>query len=85
MINSDRLLETFLSILRIDSYYPNEDPVIEPLRPKLEGVGLQLSTDEHRNVLGYWPGSGELANQDPIMLCAHTDTVWPTPDMEPVV
>jgi len=85
VINSDRLLETFLSILRIDSYYPNEDPVIEPLRPKLEGAGLQLSTDEHRNVLGFWPGTGELADQDPIMLCAHTDTVWPTPEMEPVV
>ena len=85
MINSDRLLETFLAILRIDSYYPNEDPVIEPLRPKLERAGLQLSIDEHRNVLGFWPGTGELAERDPIMLCAHTDTVWPTPGMEPVI
>ena len=85
VINSDRLLETFLSILRIDSYYPNEDPVMEPLRPKLESAGVQLTTDEHRNVLGYWPGSGELADREPVMLCAHTDTVWPTPEMEPVV
>ena len=85
MINSDRLLETFLSILRIDSYYPNEDPVMEPLRPKLEAAGVQLSTDAHRNVLGFWPGNGELAEQDPIMLCGHTDTVWPTPGMEPVI
>ena len=70
MINQDRLLETFLAILRFDSYYPNEHPVVEPLRPKLARVGLQLSTDEHRNVLGFWPGTGELAEQDP------TDSVF---------
>ena len=84
MINSDRLLDTFLTILRVDSYYPNEDPVIEALRPKLEAAGVKLRADPHRNVIGFWPGSGERANEEPILLCAHTDTVRPTPDMEPV-
>ena len=85
VIQPDRLLETFLTILRIDSYHPHEDPVIDALRPQLERVGVQLRVDEHRNVLGYWPGRGALRDREPILLCAHTDTVRPTPQMEPVV
>ena len=85
MIDSRRLLDTFLTILRIDSYHPNEDPVIDALRPKLEGAGVRLSVDAHRNVLGFWPGTGPRAGEEPILLCAHTDTVRPTPGMEPVI
>ena len=73
MIQPDRLLETFLSILRINSYYPNEDPVADVLRSKLEPVGVQLTKDEHRNMLGYLPGSGSLAAHDPVLLCAHME------------
>ena len=85
MIDSARLLDTFLEILRIDSYHPNEDPVIEALRPRLQRAGVSLQADPHRNVLGWWPGSGAKADREPILLCAHTDTVRPTPDMEPVL
>ena len=85
VIKPDRLLETFLTILRIDSYYPQEDPVIDALSPELERLGVQLSVDEHRNLLGYWPGKGDKQDRDPIMLCAHMDTVQPTPQMEPIV
>ena len=85
MIDSRRLLETFLTILRIDSYHPNEDPVIDALRPKLERAGVRLRADPHRNVIGFWPGSGTRAGEEPILLCAHTDTVRPTPGMEPVI
>ena len=85
MIDAARLLETFLTILRIDSYHPNEDPVVDALRPKLVRAGVSLQADPHRNVLGYWPGSGARADREPVLLCAHTDTVRPTPGMEPVI
>jgi tripeptide aminopeptidase len=85
MIDSRRLLDTFLTILRIDSYHPNEDPVIDALRPRLEGAGVRLRADPHRNAIGFWPGSGPRADEEPILLCAHTDTVRPTPGMEPVI
>ena len=85
MIDSRRLLDTFLTILRIDSYHPNEDPVIDALRPKLERAGVRLRADPHRNVIGFWPGSGTRAEEEPVLLCAHTDTVRPTPGMEPVI
>ena len=85
MIDPRRLLDTFLTILRIDSYHPNEDPVIDALRPRLEGAGVRLHADPHRNVLGFWPGAGSRAGEEPVLLCAHTDTVRPTPGMEPVI
>ena len=85
MIDQSRLLETFLSILRVNSYFPGEDAVVEVLGPIFERVGFELSADEHRNVLAWWPGSGVHANDEPILLCAHTDTVRPTAGMEPVV
>jgi hypothetical protein len=44
-----------------------------------------LTTDEYRNVLGYWPGVESLADQEPILLCAHTDTVRPTHGLVPIV
>ena len=85
MIDSRRLLDTFLSILCIDSYHPNEDPVIDVLRPKLERARVRLRADRHRNVMGFWPGSGPRAAEEPILLCAHTDTVRPTSGMQPVI
>ena len=39
-INHDRLLETFLRLLRIDSYHGHEDRIVEVLRPTLEAAGL---------------------------------------------
>ena len=85
MIDRERLLDTFLAILRLDSYHPNEDPVVDALRPKLLRAGFKLQADRHRNVLGYWPGTGAKADREPVLLCAHTDTVRPTPGMEPVI
>ena len=33
------------------------------LRSRLEPIGMQLVADEHRNLLGFWPGTGELSNE----------------------
>ena len=85
MIRSDRLLETFLTILRINSFYPDEDEVLDLLRLKLERIGIQVSQDKSRNLLGYWPGTNDLAGSEPVLLCAHVDTVRPTIRMNPVV
>lgn len=85
MIDPDRLLELFITITSINSYYPDEGRVAEVLRSRLAPTGLQFVADEHRNLLGYWPGTGELADHDPVLLCAHMDTVIPTTDMRPVI
>ena len=59
--------------------------MIDALRPKLARVGVRLPADRHRNVMGFWPVSGTRADEQPILLCAHTDPVRPTPDMQPVI
>ena len=85
MIQSDRLLETFLTILRINSFYPDEEEVMQALCPRLVRVGMELSEDPARNILGYWPGTGGMTGAEPVMLCAHVDTVRSTVGMEPIV
>ena len=85
LIDSNRLLETFLTILRINSFHPGEDEVMGVLRPRLETVGMKVSEDESRNLLAYWPGTGDLAELEPVLLCSHVDTVRPTVGLEPIL
>ena len=85
LINSARLLDTFLAILRMNSFHPDEDRIMEALSRKLTAVGMSVTQDATRNLLAYWPGTGDLNHTDPVLLCAHVDTVRPTVGMEPVV
>ena len=82
-INRDRLLETFLRLLRIDSYHGHEDRIVKILCPMLHTAGLTTEVDAHGNLIACWPANGSDAR--PLMLNAHMDTVWPTPGLEPVV
>ena len=82
-LNPDRLLQTFVDILSVDSYWGHEDRVVAIIRPLLERVGVAFKQDEIGNLIGRWPPKGKDAR--PIMLNAHMDTVQPTPDMKPVV
>ena len=85
MIQKERLLQTFLTLLKINSYYPNEKEIMQVLRSKLKRVGMKLVEDESRNLLGTWAGTGNLVEIEPVLLCAHVDTVRPTIGMEPIV
>ena len=85
MIQKERLLQTFLTLLKINSYYPNEEEIMQVLRSKLKRVGMKLAEDESRNLLGTWAGTGNLVETEPVLLCAHVDTVRPTIGMEPIV
>ena len=82
-IDHDRLLATFLRLLRIDSYHGDEDRIVEVLRPTLEAAGLTTKLDAHGNLIARWDEQG--SDAQPLMLNAHMDTVWPTSGMEPVV
>ena len=82
-LNSERLLNNFLAMLRVDSFHGSEDRLVERLRPMLAPAGVTFRQDAVGNLIGSWPGR----NSDcrPIMLNAHMDTVQPTPGMEPRV
>jgi tripeptide aminopeptidase len=85
MIRSDRLLETFLMLCRINSFHPKEEEVMQVLRSRLADAGVEVTADEIGNLLVYWPGTGGRAEDDSVMLSAHVDTILPTHELEPVV
>ena len=82
-INFDRLLETFVALLSVDSYYGDEERVVAVIKPRMEGLGITWRSDPHGNLIGEWPARGK--DGEPIILNAHMDTVRPTPEMTPVV
>ena len=82
-INWDRLLENFVDMLSVDSYYGDEERVAAIIRPALEPLGIRFRNDPAGNLIGRWPGRGR--GDGLIMLNAHMDTVRPTPTMRPVV
>ena len=79
MIDNERLLETFVSLVRIDSPSGREGAIREELIRRLNVLGLEVHVDETGNVLGRLEGEGE-----PLLLSAHMDTV-PGVSIRPVI
>ena len=82
-LNWERLLQGFVDILSVDSYWGNEDRVVAIIQPRLEAAGVVCRRDQIGNLICHWPAKGK--DSPPIMLNAHMDTVLPTPEMTPVV
>jgi tripeptide aminopeptidase len=79
VITRDRIVQTFLELVAIDSPSGHEDTIAADLEQRLRALGLQASQDAHGNVLGTLAGEGE-----PILLSAHMDTVEPGRGITPV-
>src|SRR5687767_8627759 len=84
-IDEARLLETFLALVRIDGPSGEEDGVAEYLVAALAGAGLPARRDAVGNVPAQVDGRGALADDAPILLCAHMDTVQPGRGVQPRV
>ncbi|MBU0495544.1 MAG: M20/M25/M40 family metallo-hydrolase [Chloroflexi bacterium] len=80
MINQDRLLNTFLDLVKIDSPFGEEGEVARYAAGRLRGLGFEVHTDDMDNVFGYLPGTGE-----PLLLNAHLDSVDPCRGIKPQV
>src|SRR5688572_6275652 len=80
MIDNDRLLETFLDLVRIDNPSGAEAAIAGHIRGLLEGLGLIVEQDGIHNLLARVPGEGE-----PLLLNAHMDSVAPCQGVRPVV
>lgn len=80
MINQERLLSTFLALVRIDSPSGHETAISAELAKRLHAVDMQVSVDDIGNVLGRWEGK-----IDSLLLSAHMDTVAPGIGIRPVV
>lgn len=79
MINRERLVDSFLQLVAIDSPSGDEEEIAAELERRLKALGVETSQDAHGNVLGRRPGIGE-----PILLSAHMDTVEPGRGITPI-
>lgn len=90
MINENRLLDTFLEYVQIDSESRNEKEMAERLVADLQSLGLEIKTDHAGegfgsngfNVYACLPGT---IPSDPTIMNAHMDTVAPGNGIQPIV
>jgi tripeptide aminopeptidase len=80
VVNEARLLEGFLSLVRIDSPSGEEDAVAGELRARIEALGGRTSVDERGNLYAAFEGEGE-----PLLFSGHMDTVEPGRSITPLV
>jgi tripeptide aminopeptidase len=89
-IREDRLRDLFLDLVRIDSLSRREGTIAQRLATELLALGASVEFDEAGAAVG-----GEVGNliahlhgstaAEPLLLCAHMDTVEPGAGVRPVV
>jgi tripeptide aminopeptidase len=89
MIETERMIETFLDLARIDSPSYEEREIAERLMASLKSLGGDVMMDDAGsrvgstagNILARFSGSGR---GRPVLLSAHMDTVMPGRGVKPV-
>lgn len=90
MINQDRLLDTFLELVRINSPARHEGAVADVIEARLKALGFDTTRDGTGAVIGGETGSiiarrpGE-TGAEPVFLNAHMDTVQPTDGIRVII
>lgn len=80
MIKKDRLVKTFIELVKIDSPSGEEAEFASFLSKKLKQLGAYVSLDAYDNVIAKLKGNGP-----PLMLNAHLDTVEPGRNIKPII
>jgi tripeptide aminopeptidase len=83
LINRERLVQTFLDLVVIDSPSGQEEAISRELARRCIALGAQVEHDEHWNVIARWPGSN--GQGDPLLLSAHMDTVGKDTGIKPEI
>lgn len=78
MINKDRLVKTFIDLVKIDSPSGEEQRIAKEVINKLKALGGGVERDAFGNVIAKFEGAGE-----PLMINAHLDTVEPGRGIKP--
>ncbi len=88
-MNRERLLQTFLELVRIPSESQHERPVTDYLVPRLKGLGLEVEVDDAGSKVGSDTGNiiARLPGTFPGAVCfsAHQDTVVPGVGVNPQI
>ncbi|UXR70763.1 M20/M25/M40 family metallo-hydrolase [Staphylococcus sp. IVB6240] len=91
MINQDRLVETFLELVQIDSETGHEEMIQPILKQKFESLGLIVKEDDAKAKTGF--GANNLIctlpatddSKEKIYFTSHMDTVVPGKSVKPVI
>ena len=78
MADRQRLIETLMDLIRIDSPSGEEDAMDREVSARLSALGLTVKHDSYNNVVARLDGAGE-----PLLLSAHLDTVEPGRGINP--
>lgn len=89
-MNKDRLITQFLDYVKISSPSYKEGNFAKVLKEDMEKIGFQVVVDDAGvkagsdtgNLIGYLKGTKDI---EPIMFCAHMDTVTPCESIEPII
>lgn len=85
MINEQRLIQTFLDLVQIDSPSGDESAIAEHVAAQLRALGAETNIDSVFNVAAKMPGHGVKPSTKPFFLNAHTDNVAPARGIKPIV
>lgn len=80
MIQQDRLVQTFMELVQIDSPSNHEEKFRDYCKSRLESFGAETKLDSYGNLFAYFPGEGE-----PLLLNCHLDTVEPGRGIKPKI
>ncbi|MCY4365355.1 MAG: M20/M25/M40 family metallo-hydrolase [Chloroflexi bacterium] len=78
MANRERLVETLVNLIQIDSPTGEEDEMDREVSSRLQRLGFTVKHDAYGNVIAHLDGTGE-----PAILSAHLDTVEPGRGIRP--
>src|SRR5438094_10665017 len=79
-LNRERVLQTFLDLVKIDSPSGEEEAVAQEVIRRLEALGATTERDGFGNLIARLPGEGE-----PIIVGTHLDTVEPGRGIKPLI
>lgn len=90
VVNSERILQTFLTLVQTDTKTLDEAKMADGLQAMMEGLGFSCERDDAGaanggttgNLICRLPGTG---GGRPLLLCAHMDRVTPGLGIKPVV
>ena len=80
MADRQRLIETLVELIKIDSPSGEEDAIDRDVSARLAALGLTVTHDDYNNIVARLEGAGE-----PLLLSAHLDTVEPGRGIHPVL
>ncbi len=76
----DKLLQTFLDLIQIDSPSGEEGEIRDYVIERLKKAGIDSKVDDTGNLFARTDGTGE-----PVVLSCHMDTVEPGRGIKPIV